>query len=171
MFSRCRLSSARALTPDTLDARRNRQKQACRPTGEGVKAVVPVEGNRRIIDRIDHQGERRRIQTSRALESVGKQDRSEARSAITQVNCQSTYERRGHGLIARKPLGLILRKLGQGHACRGQCIVTGDPVRVHRRCNKAVADVPSNVLTRLAAQISIERLHAAGKGSTIMIAR
>jgi hypothetical protein len=92
---------------------------------------------------------------------------AEASTAVSAIDGKATEPSRGNAWIAAQPLRQIGRKVAERERSGSQRIVR-ERLRTVADKDKAGGHPPTQVLTRLYAEIAVERLDAAVKRGAIM---
>jgi len=119
-----------------------------------------IKRDSRLVFRINNQRIDGGICARGSAGRIHDQGTPKSPPAETLIDGQTTDQASGQKRIARQPLGIVRRKIGQRKACRGEGIIRGNHAGIVGR-DKAMADPPPHVLRRQFVKVAVKRRDAA----------
>lgn len=151
-----------------LSRRAQGQEKHPRAADEIAEAQTAVKTGRALILRLDDERERFGIAIQHAVRRVCDQRACQAPVRKAPIDRQMADQRCWQNRMSREAFDNLGRQIVCGHARRRERIVPGDPARPLLQQHEATRHEALHVLSRLFAEIAVERRRAAGKSRAIV---
>lgn len=145
-----------------------RDEKAVWLADKGDKAQPCVERGSLLVLRVHDQGINRRLRAQGPCRGIDDKKGAQALSLIMALNRQTPDQAGRKRWVARQTPGKAVRQLAKGDAGCREGVVPSNPL-IGVECHKAIGHMAPDILRHTLPEVSVKRVHAAGKGGAVMV--